>query len=211
MASLRLGGFARELTLATAGLTGPEAQRALAAFARQERDKVVAAKRARNRIEPQYTTAVNGRVGATEDSVKLPGPIVYIFENHAEIAAYLVEFLKARSPKDTGRFAQRFRYIQDGRYVSAHQLKADVEFYVINTEPYSRKIEIGAMKMSVPPHLFEDARQAAQSRFGNTARFRVVYLELAEGYVLKGRGRKRRGKSRAGERMRYPAVLVTPL
>lgn len=210
MASLRLGGLAQQLIIATAGLTGPEAQRALAAFARSERDKVVAAKRSRNGSEPQYTTAVNGRVGATEDSVRLPGPIVYVFANETEIAAYLVDFLKARAPKDTGRFASRFRYIQGGRYVSAHQLKADVEFHVVNNEPYSRKIEVGAMKMRVPPHIFEDARQAAQGRFGNTARFRVVYLELAEGYVLKGRGRRRR-KSRAGERMRYPAILVTPL
>lgn len=220
MASRRLGGLAQQLTIATAGLTGPEAQRTLATFARSERDKVVAAKRARNGSEPQYTTAVNGRIGATEDSVKLPGPIVYIFDNETEIAAYLVDFLKQRAPKDTGRFASRFRYIQNGSYVSAHQLKAGVEFYVTNPEPYSRKIEVGHMRMSVPHHVFEDARQAAQSRFGNTTKFRVHWLELANGYILKGHFRRGAGKhartklradTSAGARMTYPAILVTPL
>ncbi len=209
--SLWLGGFAKELTLATAGLTGPEAQRTLATFARKERDKVIAAKRARSGSDPKYITAVNGNVGALEDSVKLPGPIVYLFDDGGEIAEYLLEFLKARAPKDSGRYASRFRYIQNGSYVSARQLKSGVEFHITNPEPYSRKIEVGAMKMRVPPHIFEDAAQAARKRFGNTARFRVVYLELTNGYVLKGRGRRRRGKSREGERMRYPAILVTPL
>lgn len=212
MASARLGGISRELTLATAGLTGPEAQKALAKFSRQERDKVVAAKQTRSGQPVQYTTAVNGRLGASEDSVILPGPIVYTFDSGTEVGAYLLDFLQARAPKETGDYIRGFFFIQDGRRVTtAAALKPGKPFYIINDRPFSRKIEIGAMEMRVPPHIFEDANQAARRRFGNMARFRVQFLELTGGYVLKGRGRRRRRKSRAGEPMRYPAVFVEPL
>lgn len=211
MASARLGGLSRQLTISTAGLTGPEAQRALARFSRQERDKVIAAKVARSGVAPQYTTAVNGRIGLSEDAVQLPGPIVYTFDDGGEIGLYLLEFLKERSPKDSGNYIKGFFFIQDGRRLAAAaSLKSDRPFHITNDRPYSRKIEIGAMDMRVPPHVFEDARQAAQRRFGNRAQFRNEFLDLTGGYVLKGRGKKRRGKSRAGERMRYPSILVTP-
>lgn len=211
MATARLTGFARELTLSTAGLTGPEAQRALARFARAERDKIIAAKIERSGVAPKYTTAVNGQVGLSEDSVKLPGPIVYTFDDGGEIGLYLLDFLQARAPRDTGDYIKGFRFIQSGRYVDAAALRPGQAFHITNDRPFSRKIELGAMKMRVPPHIFEDAAQAARKRFGNVAKFRVQYLELVGGYVLKGRGRRRRGKSREGEAMRYPAVFVDPL
>lgn len=211
MATARLGGLSRELTLSVQGLTGPEAQRSLARFARAERDKVVAAKVERTGLAPKYITAVNGRVGLSEDAVTLPGPIVYTFDTGSEIATYLLDFLKERSPKLTGDYIRGFRFIQAGRYVDALALRPSAPFYIVNIRPFSRKIEVGAMKMSVPPHIFEDASQAARRRYGNVAKFRVQYLDLVDGYVLKGRGKRRRGKSRAGERMRYPAVLVEPL
>lgn len=218
MATVRLTGLSRELTFATRGLTGDEARRAFANFSRSARDEVLAAKAARSGSPPRYTTAVNGRLGVSEDSVVLPGPIVYTFDAGSEIATYLLDFLQARAPKDTGDYAKGFFFIQDNRrFVWPTSIDGNKAFYITNDRPFSRKIEIGAMKMRVPPHIFEDAVQAARRRFGNLAKFRVQFLELSGGYVLKGgrrskrRGVNRRSRSKEGEAMRYPAVFVDPL
>jgi len=216
----RLGSLGKELELVVKDFTGPAAVQAFADFSRRARDEVINDQRSKSGVAPHVTTAVNGRVGASEETVKLPGPIVYTFDYGAEVAAYLLEFLQARAPKDSGYYAKGFFFIQHGRrHAWAQSMVPGVEFYISNDRPYSRKIEVGFMNMRVPPHIFEDARQAAQRRFGNVATFQMAYLDLAGGYVLKGRFRRGvrkharkalRADTAAGQRMRYPSILVTP-
>lgn len=206
MATARIGGLAETLRVATAGMSPEAASRKLAAFARRERDRVLEGHRARSGAAPTYTTAVNGRVGASEDSVVMPGPIVYTFDLGAEVGAYAEEFFKARAPKLSGEYIRSLRAIVAGRYVPVRSVSTGTPFTLVATAPYARKIEVGAMKMRVPPHVIEDLAQALKARYGRLATFRVIYIEIASGYVLKGRSRRRK----TGQRMRYPAISVVP-
>jgi hypothetical protein len=206
----KIGGLAETLRVATAGLEPQAAAKKMADFARRERDRVLQAHQSRAGVAPAYTTAVNGRLGASEDTVVPPGPIVYTFDLGAEIGAYAEEFFTARAPKQSGEYSKSLRAIVAGRYVPLASVSIANAFTLVAIVPYARKIEVGAMKMRVPPHVIEDLAQALRRRYGNVATFRVTYIELAGGYVLKGRGKSARARKRAGQPMRYPAIQVTP-
>lgn len=210
MATARIGGLAEILRVSTAGLSEEAASRKLASFARRERDRFLHERAGTSGVAPRFRVFVNGREGASEDTVKPPGPIVYRFDFGREAAQYVIEFLQARSPKDSGLYASSHRLIQGGSYVEPAAVRLDLPFTVVNVQPYSRKIEVGAMRMSVPPHVYEDAAQAFRRRYGNLVNVRVVYVELTGGYVLKGHGRSAKARKRAGQPMRYPALQVTP-
>lgn len=111
------------------------------------------------------------------------------------------------------------------------------EVFIVNTLPYARKIETGAMlRMSVPPGILERVKQRVNARFP-TLFASVTYLRLPATfgtskhptpYILRGRQRSvavvhaahiraNRGKSvvtdrkdsRAGEQVTYPALSIS--
>lgn len=197
--------FAAALKVATAGLESQAIAPLLAQAARQTLAEVQA-----EGIAPQnYIRAVNGHVGASEDEVIPPGPIFYQFNWLPEIAEYALGFAEARSPVKSGRFKNSWFAMVNGSLMQGGfgTIPVDAELIVTNDQPYARKIEVGHMKMSVPPGVVQDTRQAVMRRFGNVVNASVKFISLEGAYTLRTKsGRKDR---KAGHQLTYPALLVT--
>lgn len=183
----------------------PEAMnRRLAAFALEERDRAIGSGQASER----YRRFVNGREGAQEAEVQFPGPVLYVFDYWAEIAEFALVFLRARSPVDSGDYRDAHVAMVNGQRVDPKAIPLGTsELVITNTVPYARKVHVGAMRMSVPPFIYEDARRAVAGRFGNAVSTSMEFLELPGGYVLK-RGQGKRDRA-AGGVVRYPSLVIT--
>lgn len=196
--------FERELRLATADLAPAAIARHLAQFARRELAKAQSAGEAPDR----YVRTVNGRRGASEESVIPPGPIVYEFNWLPEIAVYALAFARERSPVRSGRFKRSWFLMAGGREVGdPESIPEGAEVILTNDQPYSRKIEVGAMRMRVPPGIVEDTRQAVMRRFGNIVTAQKRFIPLSGAYVLR-RGGQRKDRAE-GKAISYPALVIS--
>lgn len=197
--------FDRDLKLATAGLEPEQINRALATFARQELAKVIAAG-----ASPQYDKFVNGRQGAAEESVIVPGPIVYVFTNWPLVINTALAELKKRSPRRTGRYQNSFVVVVGGRTVVTDysKLRPDAEVIIFNMQPYTRKTETGYNGPG--KRHFDLSKSALNSRFKGAFEFEMKYVDVPGGiasgvpYLLK-RTTKRRA---AGTPLTYPALII---
>lgn len=73
---------------------------------------------------------------------------------------------------------------------------------VVNTQPYARKIQVGAHGFEARKGLFDVARKRVQSQFRGLVKVRTTFVRLSDGYRLRGRSR-RRG---SGGELNYPAL-----
>jgi len=155
-----------------------------------------------------YVRAVNGVPDAPEASVKAPGPIVYSFQWVGPAASDAVVWLKQMSPVRTGRYRRSFIVIADGREVAdATAVKNAGVVQVVNTQPYSRKIQVGAKGFESHRDLFEKVRRRVNRAYRGVVTARVVFLQLSDAYVLrKGSGNRRRRDRVAGAALTYPAI-----
>jgi len=227
------GAFERQLTVATAGLEPDAIGRLLAQTARAALADAIRSGEASER----YTRSVNGRVGAAEETVVAPGPIVYRFHYLEEVALYALTFCTARSPEKSGRYrASWFAMVDGAVWDGISEIPADAELIITNDQPYHRKIDVGAMRLRVAPRIVESARQAVLRQFRGsvTAERRFIALDgigtsgQTLPYILKGKGRRRRAAqtrrssayragreflasrrdTAAGSEMTYPALVV---
>ncbi len=188
----------------------------LALFARQQLAEVQAS----GQGSEVYDLYVNNRPAASEFEVEMAGSIVYVFSWFEDvIRAALAALIKA-SPRKSGRFASSFVVIVNGRIVdAATPIGSATEVIITNVQPYSRKVQVGAMQMSVPPQLFNRAGQALRRQFkGRGLVVQTKFVNLAPGihplvpYILKGGyararsnwlGRASSGRLQHGERKLY--------
>lgn len=211
----RIQTFAKDLQLATAGIAPDQIAKQLAAFARSELAKSISTGEGSER----YDKYVNGNLGAEEETVVPPGPVLYVFRWWQEIVEFALQTLVERSPDKSGRYKQSwFVMTPGGRTKNFADIPINSDVILCNDQPYSRKIDVGHMRMSVPPGVVEDARKAVLSRFGNFVTARRTMIPLPGGYVLKGRFRrgyrpyartKLRKDTQAGAQMTYPALVLT--
>lgn len=212
----RISTLARDLQLATAGIAPENIAKELAAFAKAELARAIH----EGEGSDQYERYVNGRLGAPEESVQPPGPIVYDFLWWRPVLEFALQTLIKRSPEKSGRYKQSwFVMIRDGgRVQNLDAIPINATVIICNDQPYSRKIDVGHMRMPVPPGVVEDARKAIMGRFGNMVTVKRMMIQLPNGYVLKGhfrRGyrphaRKRlRSDTEAGAQMTYPALVLS--
>lgn len=211
----RISTFAKDLQLATAGIAPENIARELAAFARTELARSIQDGEGSER----YDRYVNGRDGAAEESVIAPGPIVYQFRWWREVLEFALQTLVERSPEKSGRYKKSwFVMTSGGRVKSFDDIPINADVIICNDQPYSRKIDVGHMRMSVPPGVVEDGRKAVLSRFGNLVTAKRTMIPLPGGYVLKGnfsRGyrqfarTKLRKDTAAGSQMLYPALVLS--
>lgn len=182
----------------------------LARIAVEKRTEVIA----RGDAPPSYTTYVDGRRGAPEASVRPDGAILYRFNLLGLAAAFAVSFCMTRSPVRSGRFRKSWAVVVDGRPWTAdlNDIPGGSEVMVVNPQPYARKIESGAMKMSVPPGIVESARLATRRRYPNLS-VDTRYVNIPAGALLpapwilrRNGGRKDR---RAGQPVTYPALILS--
>ena len=215
--------FDRDIKIATAGLSEEAISAALAKVARSELSRVIQSGQGTS----AYSRFVNGREGAVEESVKAPGPIVYVFSWWQSIIQDALAALIAVSPTKTGRFVKSFIVIVNGRLVTDFSdIDPGSEVIITNAQPYVRKIQVGAMKMSVPPRIFEQARKALLAKYTQQLiSCQVTFLNIEGGvhplipYILKGhqrsvvvsksgRARSRRKDTEAGQPLTYPALVL---
>lgn len=199
----------RQMTVAMAGLDDAAMRKQLAMFAKQSVAEVIGSGRA----PAQYDRFVNGREGATEDSVVLPGPIVYVFNNYGVVIRAAIEELQRRVPRRTGRYAASFEVLVNQRpTVDFSNIPPGSEIIVVNRQPYTRKMETGA-NTSGARH-FDLAKAALNRRFSGVFQVQIMFLNMPAGilpgvpYVLKRSAGRRKARA-AGQPITYPALVIS--
>lgn len=211
----RISTFAKDLQLATAGIAPENIAKELAAFARSELSKAIQEGEGSER----YDRYVNGQLGAPEEAVVPPGPILYVFHWWREIIEFALQSAVERSPEKSGRYKQSWFIMTPGGVIkSFDEIPINSTVILTNNQPYARKIDVGHMRMSVPPGVIEDVRKMVMARFGNLVTTKRTMIPLPGGYVLKGRFRrgyrpfartKLRPDTQAGAQMTYPALVLS--
>jgi len=196
--------FERDLKVATAGLDERTLNALLARTARSALvDAVV-----KGEGSPSYIRSVNNIVGAPEDSVRAPGPIVYRFSWLESAARMALDYCIGRSPAASGRYRRSWFVLADNaKWDERSPLRLDAQVIVTNDQPYHRKIEVGAMQMAGRPHIVEGAEKFIRAEFKGSIAAVTRYIELAGGYRLR-RSHGRRGRM-AGDPLTYPALVLT--
>ena len=187
-----------------------------------------------------YTTYVDGRRSVPEEAASLHGGmVVYKFSTLAQAANWALTECQKRSPVSSGNFRKSWALLVNQKlWPALDDIPQVSEVWIVNTTPYSRKVEVGGMKIRVPPGIIEAVRQAVQSKFPATTA-QKAFKPLSGGrdargnavpYVLKRAGiasgisydKKKKSWSRkhpaytssrsdrqAGEQLLYPALILT--
>ncbi len=210
----RFQDFAKELRLATAGISQDAISAELAKFARAQLAEAIGS----GAGSPMYSRFVNGREGAAEETVEAPGPILYVFAWWAPVIGFALAYARGRSPERSGRYRKSWIVLVNGREVDEDAaIPAGAEVTITNRQPYHRKIDSGHMRMRVPPGIIEEMRSRIARRFSGAVEARATQVLIPGGYILKGkfrRGYRERARSglrrdtRAGQPMTYPAVVM---
>lgn len=209
----RLETFDRDIQIATAGLSLEAISGQLAAFAKSELARVIQSGEASS----VYDRFVNGVKDAPEATVVPPGPILYEFGNIGAIVVFALDYLQRRSPIKSEDYQKgHFAAVDNVIITDPSRLAGNEIVTISNVEPYSRKIEVGHMRMTVEPGVYQDARQAVARQFPSfTVQFKMI--TRPGGYVLKGKfHRGFRPKARqslkkdtaAGQPVTYPALVI---
>lgn len=202
----------------------------LASEARRRRDELIQAGQASS----VYRTFVDGTEGRSEDSVRQV--ITYKFSSLLQATNFALREAKARSPVDSGTYRNAWIVLVNGQLWSgvATDIPAGATVMLVNGTPYSRKVDVGGMIMSVPPGIVEATRQAVQRDYPGIKAERDFVL-LRSGvypgapYTLKHQGIRsgivyskkhgfqqkfkpeltRRRDRQAGQQLTYPALIMS--
>lgn len=227
----RIDSVSQDIGLVISDRLSPSVQKkAIADFARSaiaeadEKNRQVL-----GRIPPR-TVTVDGRSGAALDSVKpAGGSIVVEWEIVSDVLVWIGNTLRDRSPVVSGDYRKGWTLLADGKVIAAGQQAPIADEYTfVNTVPYARRIEVGKTDsgrdfvIQVPSRIAERTAKDAAARFGNVARIRSAWINLASPYTLRhdqasrsfkgGRVRisKRQRPDRvAGRAITYPAITVS--
>jgi hypothetical protein len=72
----------------------------------------------------------------------------------------------------------------DGRNVpDAKSWQPGQVIHISNPEPYARKIELGTMKISVPPHIYEQAAQIVAARYSDQVEVQFLFMPVRFGSI----------------------------
>jgi len=182
----------------------------LAATAIKARDDLVR----KGDAAPHWTTRVDGRTGVPETQVRPDGAIMYRFNVLGLAATFALTYCIGRSPVRSGRYRKAWLVAVDGRPWTAdlNDIPPAASVMIVNPMPYARKIDVGAMRMSVPPGIVEGARQVTRRRFPTLdvqRAFVSIPPGLASGapYIIKG-SHRRKDRS-AGRALTYPALIIS--
>lgn len=216
--------------------TVEEARRSLIAAAKREHARIMS-------TEPRptrFTREVDGVRGAREEQVRSGGIIRYRYPRLEEIVREAFDALFDFSPVLEDVYRRSHTLFVDGSPArNLAEWDGQGELAIMNPVPYSRKIEIGTMKMRVPgtDRVYAQAAQVLQRRFGNLASITVTFRGIVGGYsvnqaraasqgqpwwlgggaaraasgVLESAVAKRHGKTAHNKAgARFPALVIVP-
>jgi hypothetical protein len=152
--------------------------------------------------------------------------ITYRYVYMMDIAAFTLQTLRDRSPVGTDKHAGLYRdshiLFVDGHNVpdpTNFRWKPGQDLEFSNEVPYARKIELGTIRVSAPPHVYEGTAPIVAAKYGNSVNVRFVFMPVRFGSVqdyaksLVGRaaGKRRGGDLRARRDwlVRQPALIIT--
>lgn len=204
---IRIQPIAKDVSIIINEMLSPAAQtKAVADFARSE---ISAADDANRRILgrlPPKTVTVDGRAGASIDSVQPNGRIVAEWEIGNDVLAWIGQTLLDRSPRRKGDYRKGHTLFADGVEIAfGDRLPNASEFVFVNLVPYARRLEIGKTEsgrdflVSVPNRIYERTYRDAKARFGNIAKITFGYETKVGAYKLKHNQRSRRWDKRQGK------------
>lgn len=228
-----LDALRRTVTVDWKAAREQDSRQHLIAVARQGNAETVAQQSRRMGIPPSVEQYANAPGNPNIDAVKLPGPIVFIYDYRREIAEFTLGALYKASPVRSGLYLQSHMIWLNGRpveYLPA-QLDQSDEIMIANPVPYARRLEIGKTKsgrdfvLQVPNRIYEHvAKQIVLPRYRNVARVTFGYATLPDSYKVKGRlsshygtgksagarggGVMRKRNQKPGEPIRAPAIFI---
>lgn len=180
-----------------------QAKKALITTAKREHKRIMSA----DPKPARFTRWVDGRQGAAEETVKPTGIIRYRYHRLEEIVQAAMETLFDLSPVESGEYRNAHTiFVNGAQSRNLSDWDGQESIVILNPLPYSRKIELGIMKMRVPgsDHVYEQAEDILRRRFNNQASVVFTY----RGYVGGGIAGARAGGNKSGNR--YPALVITP-
>lgn len=185
-------------------LMGEERRKELVALARETINQATALNRAAIGHDVGRTIIVDGRAGASVDSVKIGGTVVAIFAAHEAVVDFVWQTIVGLSPVDRRPnaddivFKDRHRMLVNG--VEAGEppvtIGPDDVVVFVNLLPYARRIEKGWSRRQAPDGVFEAAAAIARARFGRVASIKFGYGSFFG--------------AEAGASSRYPFIEIAP-
>ena len=152
--------------------------------------------------------------------------IVIRYVYMTEIATFTLQALRDRSPVGTDKHAGLYR---DSHmlFVDGHNVPDPTNFEwqpgqaleFSNPVPYARKIELGRIKVSAPPHVYQETAPLVSAKYGNSVKVQFLFMPLRFGsiqaYADSSAGRAAGGrkggsvKARRDWLVRQPAIIIT--
>ncbi len=167
-----------------------------------------------------YETFVDGRQDAPLNSVKPDGKIIFQFELHNEIFAWIDGQLRKHSPVGPGGrpghpglYKRSHIFTADGVLVEPGTVPPNAKEYVfVNIQPYARKIERG-LSPQAPGGVYMVVAGLAQARWSNIAIVKFSYRTPITGAIHEWAATtkmfsKSRGRDRAEWLRRQPAIVI---
>lgn len=147
---------------------------------------------------------VDGRANAPIEAVKPNGVILIQYPRLDLVAQFAMETLHRLSPvgpPEGGHYRDSHTLFLNGAAVSNLKgYKSGDEVTISNPIPYSRKIEIGMMKMRVPgtEQVYQRSVSIVNRRYGNLARVVFSYRGFVGGAIARG-----------SAAVRYPVMILS--
>lgn len=149
--------------------------------------------------------------------------IIYRYTYMQAIVDFALATLRAASPVGSsgdnhpGLYRDSHTVFIDGHIVKdVSSWLPGQQINISNPVPYSRKIESGRMKLSVPNHVYEDAALIVAGQYGNSVAVKFVFMPVRFGDVAAFAafsnqirpGRKMSEKARQDWLVRQPALQI---
>jgi hypothetical protein len=152
--------------------------------------------------------------------------VKFVFRYHimTTVVSAALETLREKSPvgsqgdKHPGLYRDSHTVFIDGHVVSdVSSWRPGQQVNISNPVPYARKIEAGKFTFSVPGHVYEQAAQVLQGRFGNSVAIKFTYMPVRFGDVasyaafskqLKAGRRRMSDKAKRDWLVRQPALQI---
>jgi hypothetical protein len=197
----RVQPIARDIQLLLDDLKSPQQRsQALAEFARDEIEEAKAINKQALGYEPPVTIYVDGRKGASPESVK--NVIVADFEVIGQLVLWIHSQLQIHSPARTGRYKKSHALFADNYQVEpiGPTIPRADEYVFVNLVPYARKIERGSSQQA-PDGVYQVVAHLAQQQFRGIGRVTFSYRTAIGGAIIGGK---------LGDRSerRNPAIII---
>lgn len=224
------GFLNREVTVSLTSIDPAVMKREFIAFAKQSVADVISSGQA----PATYDTYVNNHPGPVE-SVTLPGPVVFVFNNWSAVIESALQDLQRRVPHKSGDYSRSYVVLVNQRPTTDFSdVPSDAEIVILNRQPYTRKLETAHSKWRTTKY-FNGTKNAINSRYSGVFNAQVMFLNVPAGlipgvpYVLQtggplvaakqnrrssafrmGRAHLSRRKDlQAGQPISYPALVIT--